>query len=1045
LPSGPTTEDRTGLVAGTYSVQITDVNGCVSTVTASVTQPTTPVSGTTVVTNVACFGGSNGAINLTPTGGTGPYTFNWLPSGPTTEDRTGLVAGTYSVQITDVNGCVGTVTAQVTQPTSPVSGTAVVTNVACFGGTNGSIDLTPGGGTPGYTYNWGSFITTQDRSAVNAGTYTVLITDANGCTTVVTSTVTEPSPLSFTAAAQTNVSCFGGSDGDFTVNPATGGTGPYTYDWAPGTPSGDGTTAVTGLTAGTWTVTAIDANGCSTYMNFTITQPPALILSTVSQTDVSCFGGNNGTITTSVTGGTPGYSFDWSPGSPSGDGTGSVSGLIAGTWSVVVNDARGCSLTSTFTITESTQITLSTSQNDVACHGGNDGDATVAATGGTGVFTYAWSTGGTAATETGLIAGNYFVLVTDANGCSTSAGVTISEPGALTLSTSQNDVACHGGNDGDATVAATGGTGVFTYAWNTGGTAATETGLLMGNYSVLVTDANGCSTSAAVTISEPAAIVLSTSQHNVSCNGGNDGDATIIAAGGTGGFTYAWSTGGTAATETGLIAGNYSVLVTDANGCSISAAVTIFEPGVLTLSTSQNDVACNGGNDGDATVTATGGTGVFTYAWSTGGTAATETGLLMGNYSVLVTDANGCSTSAAVTISEPAAIVLSTSQHNVSCNGGNDGDATISAAGGTGVFTYAWSTGGTAATETGLAAGNYFVLITDANGCSTSAAVTISEPDAITFSTSHSNVSCNAGNNGSATVSATGGTGTLTYAWSSGGTAATETGLTAGNYSVIITDSNACTVTITVTINEPSALAATVNNTVDPSVCGGTDGSIDIFITGGTMYYFTVWSNSATGEDLTNIGAGAYSAVITDANGCTTTVSATLNDPNAPAVTLSLPMDTACGSFPGTIVLSGETPAGGTWSGNTVTGNSFDPFNAGTGLHYISYSYTDNNGCTGSATDSLYVDLCMGTTEIVSATWRLYPNPTNGTVMITTNATQNSDVIVEVYSGDGKLIFIENNQQTPAITLDLTNEPVGTYFIRLTTNGETTMHRIVKM
>uniref|UniRef100_UPI0025D4D18C T9SS type A sorting domain-containing protein n=1 Tax=uncultured Chryseobacterium sp. TaxID=259322 RepID=UPI0025D4D18C len=224
------------------------------------------VSGTTVVTNVACNGASNGAINLTPAGGTAPYTFNW-GGGITTEDRTGLAAGTYTVIITDANGCTATVNATVTQPASAVSGTTVVTNVACNGASNGAINLTPAGGTAPYTFNWDSGITTEDRTGLAAGTYTVIITDANGCTATVNATVTQPTVLS-ASTSQTNIACNGGSTGTATISVA-GGTAPYTYSWSPS--GGTGATA-SGLSAGTYTVNVTDANGCTLTRTFTITQ-----------------------------------------------------------------------------------------------------------------------------------------------------------------------------------------------------------------------------------------------------------------------------------------------------------------------------------------------------------------------------------------------------------------------------------------------------------------------------------------------------------------------------------------------------------------------------------------------------------------------------------------------------------------------------------------------------------------------------------------------------------------------------------------------------
>ncbi len=345
-PTGGTGATATGLSAGTYTVTVTDANSCTTTRTVTITHPATAVSGTTVVTNVACNGASNGSINLTPTGGTAPYTFNW-DGGITTEDRTGLSAGTYTVTITDANGCTGTVNATLTQPATAVQEQTVVTNVACNGSSNGSINLTPTGGTAPYTFNWGGGITTEDRTGLSAGTYTVTITDANGCTGTVNATVTQPATSVSGTTVVTNVSCNGSSNGAINLT-ATGGTAPYTFNWGGGITTEDRT----GLSAGTYTVTITDANGCTGTVNATVTQPTALS-ATISQTNVSCNGGSNGSASITVSGGTAPYTYSWSP----TGGTGATAtGLSAGTYTVTVTDANSCSTTRTVTITQSAVV-----------------------------------------------------------------------------------------------------------------------------------------------------------------------------------------------------------------------------------------------------------------------------------------------------------------------------------------------------------------------------------------------------------------------------------------------------------------------------------------------------------------------------------------------------------------------------------------------------------------------------------------------------------------------------------------------------------------
>ena len=421
---GITTEDRIGLAAGTYTVIITDANGCTGTVNATVTQPATAVSGTTFVTNVECNGASNGAINLTPTGGTAPYTFNW-GGGITTEDRTGLAAGTYTVTITDANGCTETVNATVTQPATAVSGTTVITNVACNGSSNGAINLTPTGGTEPYTFNWGGGITTEDRTGLAAGTYTVTITDANGCTKTVNATVSQPTALSATIS-QTNISCNGGSNGSASIT-VSGGTAPYTYSWSP---TGGTAATATGLSAGVYIVTVTDFNSCTTTRTVTITQPTAVSGTTVV-TNVSCNGSSNGSINLTPTGGTAPYTFNWGGGITTEDRT----GLAAGTYTVTITDANGCTRIVNATVTQPSVLIATPSSTNVSCNGGTNGSASVNVTGGTPGYTYLWSNGATTPSVNGLAAGTYTVIVTDANGCQTSQAIVITESAAVSAPT----------------------------------------------------------------------------------------------------------------------------------------------------------------------------------------------------------------------------------------------------------------------------------------------------------------------------------------------------------------------------------------------------------------------------------------------------------------------------------------------------------------------------------------------------------------------------------------------------------------------------------
>lgn len=295
-------------------------------------------------------------------------------------------------------------------------------------------------------------------------------------------------------------------------------------------------------------------------------------------------------------------------------------------------------------------LALTVSATDAECNGEASGSVDLTVSGGNPGYTYSWSNGATTEDLTNVAAGTYTVTVTDQSGSTASISATVNEPTALMASTSSTDVGCNGGNDGSATVNASGGTPPYSYAWSDGQTTQTATGLAAGTYSVVVTDANGCTTAAYATVDEPDALTVSTVSSDVSCNGGSDGSASAIPAGGTAPYSYSWSNGFNSYYNQGLAAGNYTVTITDANGCTASASVTINEPTAVTVTANATDETCPNQNDGTASASASGGTPAYTYSWSNGATGANVSGLAPGSYTVTATDANGCTGSASVSV-----------------------------------------------------------------------------------------------------------------------------------------------------------------------------------------------------------------------------------------------------------------------------------------------------------------------------------------------------------------------------------------------------------
>jgi large repetitive protein len=878
-PSGGSGSTASNLCAGSYTVTVTDNNGCTATSSITITQPPPIIATITSSTNLTCNGNCNGAATVSASGGTSPYNYSWMPGGSTNLTVTGLCAGTYTVTVTDSHFCMVTVSVTITQPPVLTASISTVMNVTCNGNCNGLATVTAGGGTAPYTYSWnpvgGSGAT---ASALCAGGYTVTVTDNNGCTATVSVTITQASTLTASITSSTNVTCNGNCNGTATVS-ANGGATPYTYAWSPS--GGNGATA-SSLCPGIYFVTVTDNNGCSATATVTITQPQPLTVTIPPGFNLSCNGNCNGTASASVSGGTSPYTYAWSPSGGNGQNAG---GLCAGTYTVTVTDNNGCIATATTTITQPTAITTSiTSTINESCNGNCNGSATISASGGSPPYNYTWSpSGGTNPTATGLCAGTYTLTITDSHFCTDTVSVTITQPALLvaTITTVAN-VTCNGSCNGMAMVSASGGTAPYTYSWNpVGGSNQMASGLCPGTYTVTVTDNNNCSATASVTITEPTLLTASiSSSANILCNGSCNGTATVTANGGTAPYTYSWNpVGGTNQTASSLCAGSFTVTVTDNNGCTATASVTLTQPAtaVSATITSSTNISCNGNCNGSATVSASGGISPYTYTWSpSGGSDSIASGLCSGNYSVTVTDSNGCSAIATVTITQPNPINIATAQSNTLCYGSCNGTATAMASGGSSPYTYSWSNGQTSQTATGLCAGSYTVTITDSSGCSFSTTVSISSPAQLTDSVTTNTIFCHNSCDGIAVVSVSGGVSPYTYAFSNGFSNAiyyndTITNLCPGiTYTITIRDSNGCSIIDSVFFNNPAGMAVT--NSITGSSCNNiNNGAVSVTVSGGTAPYTFLWSNGNTTQNLSNILSGTYILTIKDSNGCITT------------------------------------------------------------------------------------------------------------------------------------------------------------------------------
>lgn len=958
-PIGQSTEDANGLCAGSYFVVITDSTLCNSApINVTITEPIA-LSSVLTSTSITCNGVCDGTITAVVSGGTTPYTLNWINAttgtsiGQSALTANGLCAGDYQLQITDANGCTAVSTViTITEPTA-LTATIATTDLTCNGVCNGTATLTVSGGNSPYTITWStSANTTTTETNLCAGTFNYTVTDSNGCVLGPQNfIITQPAAITALITNGTT-SCNGVCDGQVSVTVA-GGTSPYTYAW--NDPANQTAPVATGLCAGSFDVVITDANGCpSGPLTANVTSPLALTL-TVTSTDAVCTGGCTGTGTVSIVGGTAPFSISWND--PLNQNTATAIQLCTGTYTVTVTDAAGCSQNASVTINTLPSPTVTLSSTDLTCNGVCNGTATATIVGGTAPVSLSWSTGSSANTINGLCAGTYTATVTDATGCTSNASVTINEPTALTATITTTTTPCSVCS-GTATVNPSGGTTPYSFQWSASAgsqTTPTATALCAGIHTVDVTDAVGCTQTFTVAISNSSSETIVVDSVNASCNGVCDGQAIVSFVCGDAPCTVLWNdpAAQTSTTATGLCAGTYGVTVTNGSGCISAATIEVGEPEEIDPNVTGTDVLCNGDCTGQATVIATGGNGGYTYSWNdpSAQTTITAFNLCTGNFIVTVTDSLGCTGTDTVTIDEPTAITLITTGNDVDCNGQCNGSATAFPSGGIAPYTYQWSDPANQTTQlaTALCAGTYDVTVFDANNCTVGPqAVTINEPTSGTVTITSVNPVCNGQCNGSATAVVSGGTAPYSYSWNDpfAQTGATATNLCAGTYTVTVTDANGCTLgTATVTLDDPSAL--TVNITETDITCSGLcDGLLNATVSGGTLPYSFQWDDPLlqTTGTASALCAGTYQINVSDANGCTANANGTINEP-AQILANTIVNDVVChNDCNGSATVN---PSGGTgaisisWSPGGQTTNTISALCAGN----YSVTLTDASGC----------------------------------------------------------------------------------------------------
>ncbi len=783
--------------------------------------------------------------------------------------------------------------------------------------------------------------------------------ECNGLIGTITCYTPSCDAATLTLVSQTNVSCNGEADGSLEVS-AAGGAGGYVFTLGSITNS---TGIFTGLAAGTYTVGVLDAWACPNSTQVLISEPDLIELQEVIVSNVQCSGDADGSATVEVTGGSYPYQFNWDNGQ-----TDSVAvDLSAGVQTVMVTDANGCSNTLSFAIDEPDLLALNVAADSARCFGTNTGAVLVLIVGGEEPYSIQWGAAAgyanTALVEN-LPAGNYDVVVTDANACQAATFAAVLEPAALNTNISFQNPSCYDSEDGAATVAVANGTPGYSYLWSNGDTEATAHLLGASWHFVTVTDANGCESQDSVALTAPPPIQVALTPADAKCFGGSDGEISAQASGGSAPYTYAWSNGENNSEIQNLIAGNYCLTITDAQSCIMVSCIDVLQPTALNLATIPTNAGCYGGSEGQIDLSVSGGSAPYDYSWSN--SAATEdiSNLLAGTYSVTVTDAQSCSQTTTVNISESDAIVIQPTPTDVFCKGESTGSISVTVTGGSGSYSFNW-TGPNGFTSNqqhpaNLFAGTYTLNVTDTYGCGAIATLDVNEPaSGVEVNIAPVQEICFGAADGTATATALGGKPPYSYAWSNGQTNPAAGNLSAGVYTVIATDGNGCQASQQVEIQQQDAIELSLTQTA--ALChGSSDGSASVanISQGGqnvpSSNFSINWNpggqTSAIATGLT--GGQTYSVTVTNSLGCTAGASIEIGNP--PAVTAQI-LETenvhCAGGNDGSALAGsqgGIPPFTYLWSDGQTSAKAE---NLPEGIFTVTVA--DVNGCTASAQTSV--------------------------------------------------------------------------------------------
>ncbi|MCZ8214730.1 MAG: SprB repeat-containing protein, partial [Cyclobacteriaceae bacterium] len=727
------------LSPGVHEVRVRQHGLCESIETFTIETASLPLSIVSSI-NPQCPQGSDGSLLVSSIDGDVEYSLDGINYQSATV-FSGLPAGSYTIRARRISNPLCQSTSIVVNLIDPVDcGNGVlmlnagsVTSATCAASVDGSAQVLASGGVPPYRYYWdGSSVAAAALQSLSGGAHSVTVKDAVDATATLAIVVPLQAPLSATVISNPG-SCADSCDGSINLL-VSGGSGNYTYQWSDNQTTADRMNLCTGR----YTVTISDASStlCTLETTAVVSSQPPIVVTASSIVAPACAGGNDGSINVVATGGSGSYSYSWSNGN-----TGSVLSAAAGDYTITLTDqVLGCSTTSSFTIPEGSSVGVTTAVSIPSCVGGGDGRIQLSTT---SLITplVQWSTGQIGLQSTGLSAGTYSYTLTDAMGCVQSSSVVVSDPIALQITSTQNNLSCAGQCSGSIALSITGGSAPYQVLWSTGSRSSSLQNLCAGTYSYQVRDNKGCVQTGSVTIQSPAALSIITTPTHPSCYRSSDGSVLASVTGGSGAYTYSWtrltSTTVLSSTQTlsNVNAGAYRIQIQDERGCQRSATVTLVDPLPLSLvNDKQTMPSCNGLSDGGIEVITSGGTAPYSYSWQDGTSTAQRSNLAAGSYRVEVMDAKGCRLEKTYTLTAPAALsLINVLSSDPNCFGDSNGSISLSASGGSAPYNYSWSNGSTTSSLSNLVSGSYSVVITDSKQCKLSSTFTLTASTQLTI------------------------------------------------------------------------------------------------------------------------------------------------------------------------------------------------------------------------------------------------------------------------------------------------------------------------